>query len=165
MNLPVNEDKVEIAEDDQNRDFLSLYSLLYTSFFGGYQELVDTLAVDKTVTFEDSLRAMFENQRADEIPTSEGAINLMQTKFLDPRRYDLNKAGRFKLHKKLEVFNRVAESYLVEDLVDVNGDLIFNKDTLIEKREDIYTVRDTLRSGINMQVFPLKIFLPIRDCI
>ena len=156
MNLPVNEDKVEIAEDDQNRDFLSLYSLLYTSFFGGYQELVDTLAVDKTVTFEDSLRAMFENQRADEIPTSEGAINLMQTKFLDPRRYDLNKAGRFKLHKKLEVFNRVAESYLVEDLVDVNGDLIFNKDTLIEKREDIYTVRDTLRSGINMQVFPLK---------
>ena len=71
MNLPVNEDKVEIAEDDQNRDFLSLYSLLYTSFFGGYQELVDTLAVDKTVTFEDSLRAMFENQRADEIPTSE----------------------------------------------------------------------------------------------
>ena len=155
LELPLN-DTVEIKEEDEKREFISLYSLLYTAFFGNYQELVDTLAVDKTVTFEDSLRAMFENQRADEIPTSEGAITLMQSKFLDPRRYDLNKAGRFKLHKKLEVFNRVRNAYLMDDLNDVHGNLVFAKDTLVEKREDVYKVRDVLRSGINMTVLPLK---------
>ncbi|HLV49466.1 MAG TPA: DNA-directed RNA polymerase subunit beta, partial [Erysipelothrix sp.] len=155
LNVPIN-NSVEIAEEDQNRDFISLYAMLYTSFFGNYQELVDTLAVDKTVTFEDSLRAMFENQRADEIPTAEGAVNLMQSKFLEPRRYDLNKAGRFKLHKKLATFNRVKNSYLTEDLKDIHGNVVFEKGTFIEKREDVNTVRDTLKSGINMEVFPLK---------
>ena len=155
MNVPTDA-TVEISDQDQDRDFISLYSMMYTAFFGNYQELVDTLVNDKTVTFEDSLRAMFENQRVDEIPTAEGAINLMQSKFLDPHRYDLNKAGRFKLHKKLEAFNRVASTYLVDDLKDIRGKTVFKKQTLIETRDDIYVVRDTLRSGINMQVFPLK---------
>ena len=144
------------VEDAEGRDFLSLYSLMYTSFFGKYNELVKTLELDKTVTHEDSLRAIFENQRVDEIPTTEGAVNLMQAKFLDPRRYDLNKAGRFKLHKKLEAHNRVRHNYLVEDLLDAKGNVVFAKDTLIDSRDDSYVVRDTLKAGQSMEVFPLR---------
>ena len=154
LDLPVFETPDVIV--DEKRDFLELYTLLYRAYFGDYEELTNSLYMDKTNTSEESLRAMFENQRVDEIPTTDGAINLMQVKFLDPRRYDLNKAGRFKLHKKLEAFNRVSGNYLVEDLIDVNGKVVFKKGTLIEDREDVYKVRDTLRAGINMQVFPLR---------
>ena len=154
LNLPVFDTPEAI--ENESRDFLELYAMLYTAYFGDYVEIVNSLVMDKTTTFEDSLRAMFENQRVDEIPTTDGAINLMQVKFLDPRRYDLNKAGRFKLHKKLEAFNRVSGNYLAQDLVDEFGNVVFKKDTLIEAREDVYKVRDTLRSGINMQVFPLR---------
>ena len=126
LDKPVYEDVENL--DDEGRDFLSLYGLLYTSYFGNYTEITNTLNLDKTVTHEDSLRAMFENQRVDEIPTSDGAINLMQAKFLDPRRYDLNKAGRYKLHKKLEVYSRLRDNFLLEDLVDAKGNVVFEKE-------------------------------------
>lgn len=154
LDLPVHEEWDEL--DSEKREFLSLYALLYTAFFGNYQELVDTLVLDKTVTFEDSLRVMYENQRADEIPTTDGAINLMNAKFLDPRRYDLNKAGRFKIHKKLEVFNRVKDTRLVNDVLDINGNVVFEKGTLISKRDDVLKLRDVLREAGNVNAFPLK---------
>ena len=154
MDLPIYEDYDEVNTD--NRDFLGLYALLYTAYFGNYPELVDSLTLDKTTTFEESLRAMYENQRADEIPTTDGAINLMNAKFLDPRRYDLNKAGRYKLHKKLEVFNRVAGNRLVNDVLDAKGKVIFKKGTMIDKRDDISALRDVLREGTSMNVFPLR---------
>ena len=154
LDLPVHDEWEEL--DSERREFLTLYALLYTAYFGNYPELVNTLALDKTVTFEDSLRSMYENQRADEIPTTDGAINLMNAKFLDPRRYDLNKAGRFKLHKKLEIFNRIKDTYLTEDLVDLQGNVIFAKGTHITHRDDVNKVRDVLRHGGYMNVFPLR---------
>ncbi|CAM4250692.1 DNA-directed RNA polymerase subunit beta [Erysipelothrix aquatica] len=154
LDLPVHDEWEEL--DSERREFLTLYALLYTAYFGNYPELVNTLALDKTVTFEDSLRSMYENQRADEIPTTDGAINLMNAKFLDPRRYDLNKAGRFKLHKKLEIFNRIKDTYLTEDLVDLQGNVIFAKGTHITHRDDVNKVRDVLRQGGYMNVFPLR---------
>ena len=154
MGLPVYNEWDEV--DSENREFLSLYALLYTSYFGNYPELVDSLVLDKTATFEDSLRAMYENQRADEIPTTDGAINLMNAKFLDPRRYDLNKAGRFKLHKKLEVYNRADGTRLVHDVVDAAGKVVFPAGTHITKRDDITKLRDTLREGSAMNAFPLR---------
>ena len=154
LNLPVHEEWEEL--ESERREFLTIYALLYTALFGNYPEIVDTLALDKTVTFEDSLRAMYENQRADEIPTTDGAISLMNAKFLDPRRYDLNKAGRYKLHKKLEIFNRIKDTYLLEDLVDINGNVIFEKGFHVTRRDDVYKVRDVLRQGGYMNVFPIR---------
>lgn len=154
MGLPIHKEWLEL--ESENREFLTQYALLYTALFGNYPELVNSLVLDKTVTFDDSLRVMYENQRADEIPTTEGAINLMNAKFLDPRRYDLNKAGRFKLHKKLEVFNRIKGNRLNEDLIDINGEVVFSKGTLITHRDDVNTVRDVLRAGGYMNVFPIR---------
>ncbi|QIK70808.1 DNA-directed RNA polymerase subunit beta [Erysipelothrix sp. HDW6C] len=154
LNLPVHDEWDEL--DSEKREFLSLYALLYTAYFGNYPELINTLALDKTVTFEDSLRSMYENQRADEIPTTDGAINLMNAKFLDPRRYDLNKAGRFKLHKKLEIFNRIKGTYLIEDITDINGNVVFEKGTHITRRDDVNKLRDVLRESGHMNVFPLR---------
>ncbi|HEY4537589.1 MAG TPA: DNA-directed RNA polymerase subunit beta [Erysipelothrix sp.] len=152
MNLPIYED----YEDLDDREFLEHYALLYTAFFGNYPELVNTLKLDKTDTFEDSLRTMYENQRADEIPTTDGAVNLMHSKFLDHRRYDLNKAGRYKLHKKLEIFNRLRNTYITEDICDVEGNVIFPAGTLIEKRDDVTKLRDVLRQGGYLNILPLQ---------
>ncbi|MDE8118014.1 DNA-directed RNA polymerase subunit beta [Erysipelothrix rhusiopathiae] len=154
MNLPVYDEWEEI--DSEKREFLTLYALLYTAFFGNYPEIVNSLVLDKTVTFEDSLRVMYENQRADEIPTTDGAINLMNAKFLDPRRYDLNKAGRYKIHKKLEVYNRVNGTVLTSDIKDINGNVVFEKGTHITRRDDVLKLREVLREGGHMNVFPLK---------
>ncbi len=154
LNLPVIEDYDDEALGE--REFLEHYALLYTSFFGNYEELVNTLKIDKVDTFEDSLRTMYENQRADEIPTTDGAVNLMHSKFLDHRRYDLNKAGRYKLHKKLDVYNRLRGTRVLEDIVDVNGELVFEKGSLIEHRDDVTKARDVLRQAGHLDIFPLK---------
>ncbi|AMC92616.1 DNA-directed RNA polymerase subunit beta [Erysipelothrix larvae] len=154
MNLPINEEWDAVSSE--GREFLSLYALLYTAYFGNYPEIVNTLVQDKTVTFEDSLRVMYENQRTDEIPTLDGAITLMHAKFLDPRRYDLNKAGRYKLHKKLEIYNRIGGNYLVNDLKDIHGNVVFAAGTHVEMRDDILKAREVLASGIQMESFPLR---------
>ena len=154
LGMPVYDEIDEI--EDEGRDFLSLYSHLYASYFGNYKEISNTLNLDKTVTHEDSLRAMFENQRVDEIPTTDGAINLMQAKFLDPRRYDLNKAGRYKLHKKLESYSRLRDNYLAYDLLDAHGNVAFKKNDHIDSRDLLNSVRDVLAAGQQMEVFPLK---------
>ena len=54
---------------------------------------------EDTLTF--SLLNVYENQRSDEIATLDGSITLVNAKFFDPRRYDLTRAGRYKLRKKL----------------------------------------------------------------
>ena len=154
MGLPIHGEWEEM--ETEKREYLTIYALLYTALFGNYAELVDTLVEDKTNTFEDSLRVLYENQRVDEIPTTDGAINLVHAKFLDPRRYDLNRAGRYKLHKKLEAYQRAADTVLMDDVVDAKGNVVFEKGTHIEKRDDIYKLRDVLRQGQNMTVFPLR---------
>lgn len=154
LNLPVYDEWDTV--ESESREFLTLYALLFTAYFGNYPELVNTLVQDKTVTFEDSLRTIYENQRSDEIPTIDGAISLMHAKFLDSRRYDLNKAGRYKLHKKLEAYNRVSGNYLVNDLVDIYGNVVFEAGTLLDVRDDVAKYRDIMRQAIQMEVFPLR---------
>ena len=106
----------DLAIDDENREYMNLYLLLYTAFFGKYEEVEHTLLSDKVKTTQEALLSIYENQRSDEIPTLDGSITLMNAKFFDPRRYDLTKAGRFKLGKKAKcgfpyVYNDTGAGY------------------------------------------------------
>ena len=111
LNLNFNKDLV----DSQNtNEFLNHYILLYTALFGEYEEIINTLNVDvKTKTFNEALIAIYENQRTDEVPTLDGSITLMNAKFFDQKRYDLTKAGRYKLNKKLGIVERMEKIYLL----------------------------------------------------
>lgn len=153
LNMPVFDDLYEV--DGEGREFLSIYTLLYTALFGNYDEVVNTLVADKTKTTEEALRTIYENQRSDEIPTLDGAISLMNAKFLDYRRYDLTKAGRYKLHKKLETVNRVQNTWLAQDILDIDGNVAFKKGTFIHRRQDIQDLRSILKKGGYIQVAPL----------
>ena len=147
----------EVYEDvvvpEETREYQNDYMLLYTSVFGNYEEVKNTLAADKTNTTQEALLSVYENQRADEIATVDGALNLMDAKFFDYRRYDLTKAGRYKVRKKLNILDRMEGNILAEDLIGANGRLLARKGTEVTK-EVRNRLRDEINRGINMRALP-----------
>ena len=145
----------DVEVENEQREYLNLYMLLYTAFFGNYEEIVNTLAADKIKTAQEAMYEIYENQRSDEIATLDGAVNLMNSKFFDHRRYDLTKAGRFKLGKKLGVYGRLEGHRVAEDILDINGKVVIAKGTLINRR-DHQQFTDSLKSGMHMTAFPFN---------
>ena len=146
LNLPVNSD---VIVPEEEREFQNDYMLLYTAIFGNYEEVRNTLAADKTKTKNEALLTVYENQRADEIATIDGAITLMDAKFFDYRRYDLTKAGRYKVHKKLSILDRMEGLSLEKDLVSAEGKTLVKKGVVIDKE-----LRAEIDKGINCRALP-----------
>ncbi|MBB5182010.1 DNA-directed RNA polymerase subunit beta [Catenisphaera adipataccumulans] len=145
----------DLAEDPEDRDYMNMYLLMYTAFFGKYEEIENTLLNDKVKTTHEALLSFYENQRSDEIPMVKGSITLMQAKFFDHRRYDLTKAGRYKLRKKLNAINRVEGNYLADDIIDVDGNVFMEKGTLIH-RDERNALREELAKGTYCHAFPFR---------
>ena len=145
----------DVAVDSENREYMNLYLLLYNAYFGKYEEIENTLLNDKVKTTEEALLSFYENQRSDEIPTLDGSITLMQAKFFDHRRYDLTKAGRYKLGKKLNAIARMINTHPAYDIVDVNGNVVMSKDTLI-LRDERNALREELAKGTYMNPYPFR---------
>ncbi|MCR5228672.1 MAG: DNA-directed RNA polymerase subunit beta [Solobacterium sp.] len=143
----------DVIVPEEEREFLNDYMLLYTSVFGNYEEIRNTLAADKTKTTHDALLSVYENQRADEIATIDGAMITMDQKFFDYRRYDLTKAGRYKVLKKLSVLDRMEGHRLSEDLMGADGKVIFKKNRMINKAERD-ELKPELNKGISMRALP-----------
>ena len=152
LDLPVYEDLINQNED---REFLNIYEAIYTSFLGAYEEIVNTLQADKTKTMDAALLEMHKNQKQDEVPTVEGAANLMNAKFFDQKKYDLTPAGRYKLRKKLSVIDRIEHHVLAEDLYKADGSILYKKGTLIEKAER-KVLREFLVKGSHVEAFPFR---------
>ena len=152
LNLVTND---ELELDGEQREYLNLYVLLYTAFFGNYEEIVNTLQVDKVKTTNEALLSVYENQRSDEVPTLDGSISVMNAKFFDHRRYDLTKAGRYKLNKKLGIVNRLEGVYTAEDIYDATGKLLMKSGTYIDRKErDV--LRKELSKGTHVTAFPMN---------
>ncbi|MCI9524681.1 MAG: DNA-directed RNA polymerase subunit beta [Erysipelotrichaceae bacterium] len=144
----------DIPQDDENA-FANFYMTLYDAFFGKYEEIEHTLLNDKVETAQEALLSLYENQRSDEIPTLDGSITLMNAKFFDPRRYDLTKAGRFKLRKKLNAINRIEKNRLAQDILDVDGNVFMESGVLIN-RDERNVLKEELRKGMHMRAFPFN---------
>ena len=61
----------------------------------------------------------------------------MNAKFFDYRRYDLTKAGRYKLNKKLNIIDRMENNMLAADLYSAEGKLLYKKGTKIKASDKI----------------------------
>ena len=172
LNLEVNEDTKDttqmetflralgrkwddVAYDPEDREYMNLYLLLYTAFFGKYEEIDNSLMNDKVKTTQEALLSFYENQRSDEIPTLDGSISLMQAKFFDHRRYDLTKAGRYKLGKKLNAIARMEGTLLANDILDVDGNVFMPKGTMIH-RDERNTLREELSKGRYCTAYPFR---------
>lgn len=99
--------------------------------FGEHEYILNTLAKDNTTGMEDSLIEIYNKLRPGEPATLEGANNLLYTRFFDCKRYDLAKAGRFKFRKKLSLLDRISGRILAQDLVDVDGNVVYPEGTLV----------------------------------
>ena len=99
--------------------------------FGEHEFILNTLAKDNTTNTEEALIEIYNKLRPGEPATLEGATNLLYTRFFDPKRYDLAKAGRFKFKKKLSLLDRIAGRVLAEDVKDVDGNVVCTKGTVV----------------------------------
>ncbi len=52
---------------------------------------------------EDALMELYRKLRPGEPPTVSGGTQLLESRFFDPKRYDLGKVGRYKLNRKLRL--------------------------------------------------------------
>jgi len=152
-NMPFDKDVIGDATDEH--EFLNIYKLLYTAIFGNYEELLSTLEADKIYQNEDALKAIYENQRSDEIATVLGGTNLIDQKFFDAKRNDINKAGRYKIYKKLGAYMRTKDNYLAADLKDIDGKVVVEKNTKIDKFL-LKEVKKVLDKGQGMIALPQK---------
>src|ERR671938_2191794 len=71
--------------------------------FGNSTYIQNTLEKDPSTREEEALIEVFKKQRPGEPPTLDNARNLLRALFLDPKRYDLTKVGRYKLNQRLGV--------------------------------------------------------------
>lgn len=55
--------------------------------------------------------------------------------FFNVKNFDLSKAGRFKMERKMRLSERLYQRVLAEDLRDINGKVVISKNTLIQKNE------------------------------
>jgi DNA-directed RNA polymerase subunit beta len=65
--------------------------------------LQNTIAKDPTKTQNEALIELYEKLRPGEPATLEGAQDLLNDLFFNPRRYDLSRVGRYKLNRRLGV--------------------------------------------------------------
>lgn len=143
----------DLINQNDDREFLNIYEAIYTSFLGSYDELINTLQSDKTKTTAESLIAIYENQKSDEVPTMDGAVTLMNAKFFDQKKYDLTKAGRYKLGKKLNVIDRMENHVLARDVLKVDGSVLYPAGTFVTKKER-QVMRNELTKGSHVCAFP-----------
>src|SRR5690625_4867815 len=102
----------------------------------GYNEyLQNTLEKDNLETSEKALLEIYERLRPGEPPTVENAKSLLETRFFDPKRYDLAYVGRYKTNKKLNIKDRILNQTLAETLVDEEpGEVIAEKGDKIDRK-------------------------------
>lgn len=114
--------------------------------FGEHEFISNTLAKDNTTNTEEALIEIYNKLRPGEPATLEGANNLLFAKFFDCKRYDLAKAGRFKFKKKLSLLDRIFGRVLAEDLIDINGDVVYPAGTFVSQ-EVIDVIKPVLEAG------------------
>ena len=101
---------------------------------------------DNTTNTEEALIEIYNKLRPGEPATLEGATNLLYTRFFDPKRYDLAKAGRFKFKKKLSLLDRIAGRILAEDVKDIDGNVVCTKGTVVTN-EVVDKLRPVFEAG------------------
>jgi DNA-directed RNA polymerase subunit beta len=119
--------------------------LLRALGFGSDQEIIDllgedeylrnTLEKDNTDGSEKALLEIYERLRPGEPPTVDSAKSLLDSRFFDPKRYDLANVGRYKMNKKLHIKNRLFNQRLAETLVDPEtGEILAEEGSVIDRR-------------------------------
>ena len=94
-------------------------------FFGDDIRILSSMEKDPTKDSSEALKETYRKLRPGEPPTEESAITHMYNLFLDPRRYDLCRFGRYKFNKKLGLTLRIAGRTLTRPVADpMTGEIL-----------------------------------------
>ncbi|PSL41315.1 DNA-directed RNA polymerase subunit beta [Salsuginibacillus halophilus] len=120
---------------------------------GDEEYLRNTLEKDNTDGTEKALLEIYERLRPGEPPTVDNAKSLLNTRFFDPKRYDLANVGRYKVNKKLHMKNRLFNQRLAETLADPEtGEIIAEEGALID-RPKLDELMPYLESNVGFRKF------------
>ena len=120
--------------------------------FGQDEYLERTIIKDANKNTDESLIDIHSKLRPGEPSTLDSAKNQLIARFFDAFRYNLEKVGRYKFNRKLDVCDRLFGCKLAED-IRVNGEVVVAKDTIVDKdilallrpiMKDGYGVKETL---------------------
>ena len=100
--------------------------------FGEDQYLLNTLEKDSTKNTDEALIEIYEKLRPGEPATLDSAKNQLITRFFDKFRYDLQKVGRYKFNKKLNVLDRLLGQKIAQDIKD-GQEVVVPEGTIITK--------------------------------
>jgi DNA-directed RNA polymerase subunit beta len=110
--------------------------------FGDSDSMKLTLQKDRDIhNGTEALIDIFKKLKPGEPITQDGVVNFLVQKFFDDKRYDLGRAGRFKYATKLGIYDRLIGRVLAENLVSVDGEIAYPKDTTLTK-EDVDHLKD-----------------------
>ncbi|MCG8431901.1 MAG: DNA-directed RNA polymerase subunit beta [Candidatus Omnitrophica bacterium] len=90
---------------------------IMAAFGQEYTEITNTLRKDLTKNKEDAIIDFYRKMRPTEPVTKEAALALFYRLFFDPARYDLERAGRFILNRKLDMEVSLEKRILDSDTV------------------------------------------------
>ncbi len=68
-----------------------------------YQKSIDAANEEGISSEDQALLELYKKLRPGEPPSVSGGQQLLQTRFFDPKRYDLGRVGRYKINKKLRL--------------------------------------------------------------
>lgn len=157
LELEIDAKDVVYVRIDRSRK-LPVTVLLRALGFSSNQDIIDllgesvylqnTLEKDNTENTEKALIELYERIRPGEPATVDSAKNLLHSRFLDPKRYDLANVGRYKVNKKLHIKNRLYNQKLAETIVDKNtGEIIAEEGDIID-RKILNRIIDLLDQGL-----------------
>ena len=118
------------------------------SLFGDDKYLQTTLEKDSTKNADEALIEIYEKLRPGEPATLDSAKNQLITRFFDKFRYDLQKVGRYKFNKKLDVLDRLLGQKIAEDIKD--GKKVVVKEGTVITKEIIDEIRPLFEGGYNV---------------
>lgn len=96
-----------------------------------------TLEKEGNPSTDDALMELYRKLRPGEPPTVSGGQALLESRFFDPKRYDLGKVGRYKMNKKLRLTVPYNVRVLtIEDILSV-VDYLINLEFDIGQVDDI----------------------------
>lgn len=111
------------------------------SIFGKYPLLEETLKKDKIINSSSSFtkeeltdlcqEELFRGLRKGDRISEEAKKSLLPGMLFDKKRYNLSTTGRYMLNKKLSLVDRIANTYLAENIKNKKGELLFEKNTFI----------------------------------
>jgi DNA-directed RNA polymerase subunit beta len=127
--VSANEALTEAQIYDLMNAGINKIDVLYIDNVNFSDQIRNTLLLDKTNSYEESLVKIFERLRPGEPPTLEAAEVLFNGMFFDDSRYDLSKVGRMKINYKFGLDIPVENTTLTKDdiirtvryLVDLNN--------------------------------------------